>query len=287
MRKKGYESESKRGRFKAKIKKDMKKRHRERERRNENLKTKRDSVGVSSCGRKIRYPNRIAAERFIRNHWTGEDLYCYRCSYCGGWHLTSHPKEDHTQDVAHKNYVERQQPQHMVSSRIQNTTHGRTSELTVREVLVAAREAALEIRKIEEQAEIRRELIGPQGHGYEAHPKTGILDPMRHVDDLISWEQSQTNMAELRKPIEEAEEIVDGIDRLGDTLATEIVSRYYLKAESWNDIAHAMEPMMGHRENFSTSDIIRCLKEALDLIIREWESIGIANLKELAHEKPC
>lgn len=152
--------------------------------------------------------------------------------------------------------------------------------MTVREVLDAAREAALEIRRIEEEAELRRESVGPQGHGYEAHPKTGILDPMRHVDDLIEWELAQVNVAELQEPIAEAAEIVAGIDKIGDHNVTETVTRYYLQGESWHEVVVAMED----RANLSglpRKTQIKCLKEALKPSMELWESIGIAKLKEM------
>ena len=44
-----------------------------------------------SCERKNRYASRLDAEEAIRrcaDHGR-RGLHCYRCSYCGGWHLTS------------------------------------------------------------------------------------------------------------------------------------------------------------------------------------------------------
>ena len=153
--------------------------------------------------------------------------------------------------------------------------------MTVREVLDAAREAALEIRRIEDEAEIRREAVGPQGHSYDPHPKSGILDPMRHVDDLIEWEMAQINVAELQEPIAEAADIVRGIDRLGDHGATEIVTRYYLQGESWHEIVSAMESHTDYLKGLPRKTQIKCLKEAIGPSIDLWESIGIAKLKEM------
>lgn len=49
-----------------------------------------------SCASKNRYPTRADAEEAIElcaQHGT-YGLQCYRCSYCHGWHLTSHPWQD-------------------------------------------------------------------------------------------------------------------------------------------------------------------------------------------------
>ncbi len=281
-KKKGCLTTSKNMRRHAKIEKFIKKRNRERDRRKERMDG--DDRGVSSCGRKIRFPSEKEIVTYINEHYSGKKLYCYKCSYCGGWHLTSHPRGKKAQDVVLDNTVVNQLPQHMVSSPMQSSTHRGESDLTVREVLVAAREAALEIRKIEEQAEIRREMIGPQGHGYESHSKTGIRDPMRHVDDLIVWEQSQINTAELQDPIIEASEIVDGIDKIADPNATEVVSRYYLEAESWYEIARTMEKRTQYLSGLKRDEQVKCLVKIVEMAMKEWESIGIARLKELAHE---
>jgi hypothetical protein len=43
-----------------------------------------------ACGRKKRYRSRHGAEMYIAWHPTMK-LSAYKCDYCGGWHLTSHP----------------------------------------------------------------------------------------------------------------------------------------------------------------------------------------------------
>lgn len=46
-----------------------------------------------SCERKNRYGTRAEAEAVMvdcENHGR-RGLSCYKCEYCGGWHLTSHP----------------------------------------------------------------------------------------------------------------------------------------------------------------------------------------------------
>ena len=108
--------------------------------------------------------------------------------------------------------------------------------LTVKDILDAARMCALEIRRIEEEHRIRREAIGVQGHSYDVHSKTGVRDPMRLLVDYMDWENEQ--VAEVsREPIEEAYEIVDGASHVTDSLTIEVITRYYLQAESLVELA--------------------------------------------------
>lgn len=49
---------------------------------------------VRACDSKNRYATRADAEEAIalcEEHGT-RGLHCYRCEYCHGWHLTSHPQ---------------------------------------------------------------------------------------------------------------------------------------------------------------------------------------------------
>ena len=67
------------------------------ERRRENMDHERESaLRRKACGSKNRYATRSEADDAIvacaAYGTTG--LHCYRCSYCNGWHLTSHPRKD-------------------------------------------------------------------------------------------------------------------------------------------------------------------------------------------------
>lgn len=46
-----------------------------------------------ACDRKKRYPSKAEAEAAIVacRHHGSRDLHCYKCEYCGGWHLTHKP----------------------------------------------------------------------------------------------------------------------------------------------------------------------------------------------------
>ena len=157
--------------------------------------------------------------------------------------------------------------------------------MTVREVLDSARDAALEIRNIEEQAEIRRSAIGVQGHSYGVHSKSGILDPMRKVDELLEWQEQEISAHELTKSIDEAWELVRGIQKVADDYKVEIVVRYYLQAESWREIVESETARIAeHIELFdklTQNQRIKAIQTAINDSMVQWESIGIAHLKEM------
>ena len=156
--------------------------------------------------------------------------------------------------------------------------------MTVREVLDAAREAALEIRRLEEQAEMRWQAIGVQGHNsFEVHPKSGILDPMRHVIEYLDWSEDAIDTEGLNEPINDAYEILRGIEHVADPLSVELATRYYLQAESWPSIARDLGEVR-HIEalaDLDRSEQIRILIKAMEEAVAEWDRIGIAHLKEM------
>ena len=65
------------------------------QRRREQLDARRETVRRDkACNSKNRYASKSEALSVIADcaaHGRDE-LSCYRCSYCGGWHLTSHPR---------------------------------------------------------------------------------------------------------------------------------------------------------------------------------------------------
>lgn len=68
---------------------------RENERREREAEEKEEALRWKSCESKKRYETRAEAEEAIAScaeHGT-TGLHCYRCEYCRGWHLTSHPSK--------------------------------------------------------------------------------------------------------------------------------------------------------------------------------------------------
>lgn len=161
--------------------------------------------------------------------------------------------------------------------------------LTVAEVLEAAREAALEIRRIEEQAEIRLQSIGPQGYSLGVHSKNGILDPMRKVDELMDWQESERDKFHLLPPIDEARDVLSGAAKIADAIDVEIVARYYLQAETVVEIVKGSRdgsvPPIAKRidgmAGMSVKDQIKVLEATIRKDVASWESVGIAHLKEM------
>lgn len=66
---------------------------REDERREELAERRESARRERACESKNRYASRAEAEGAIAScaEWGRRGLSCYRCEYCGGWHLTSHP----------------------------------------------------------------------------------------------------------------------------------------------------------------------------------------------------
>ncbi len=63
----------------------------ERRRRSKKAQRHEEALREKSCTSKNRYSTRGDAEEAIRacaEHGT-RGLHCYKCDYCGGWHLTS------------------------------------------------------------------------------------------------------------------------------------------------------------------------------------------------------
>jgi len=238
----------------AKMKKVNRKRKRERERRDKRVTECYANEGHSACGRKSRFKNRQSALKYIERHYSKSPLYVYKCPYCGGWHLTSHPRARRD-----------------------------GGELTVREILDAARDAALQIRRIEEELELKQQAIGPQGYSVGPHSKNGILDPMRKVDEMLDAQHELADVAELQEPLDEAWDVVRGIEKIADSLTVELVIRYYLHAESWSVIARDLSDNR-HVESLvgiTRSEQIVLLSKTMDVAISQWEQTGIAHLREM------
>ena len=141
--------------------------------------------------------------------------------------------------------------------------------MTARELFESALDAARQIARLEERLQIMRERIGVQGHGYEAHGKSGTLDPMRKVDDLVDWQaECELGLAECRKSLDEAYEVVAGIEAGGGHEMAEVLTRRYLMAE---DVAHIAKSLGRSREW-----VVAAAESALALV----DKGGIARLKD-------
>lgn len=62
---------------------------------------KHDRVGMATCGKKIRYESEGEAAIYMLIHSTPmTPLRSYQCPYCGGWHITHRPSDDHNDEEA-------------------------------------------------------------------------------------------------------------------------------------------------------------------------------------------
>ena len=68
---------------------------REDQRQQELAEAREDAMRLKACESKNRYRSRTEAEEAIAScaEYGTTGLHCYKCKYCGGWHLTSHPWE--------------------------------------------------------------------------------------------------------------------------------------------------------------------------------------------------
>ena len=211
--------------------------------------------GRSKCGRKIRYANSHAAQIYVDRHPTVPNLTYYRCPFCNGWHLTSHPLPT--------GHVE-----------------GGEDQL-VREVFELARDAALEIRRSEEELLLKVEAIGPQGYSLGPHSKNGILDPMRKVDELMDAQAEAHDMSGLRALIDDGFDIVAGAEKILHPTDVQILTRYWLQAESWRDIARDLEGCEKALQGKARTEQVEMLRGVSDVAIDRLERIGVAHLKEM------
>ena len=228
---------------------------REQQRRSAKMEELYGHNGHSKCGRKIRYANSHSCQRYVDRHPQVPNLTFYRCPYCNGWHLTSHPLP-------------------------MGRTEGGEDQL-VREVFELAREAALEIRHSEEELQLKVEAIGVQGHGYEVHSKSGILDPMRKVDELLDAQAEAVDIDGLNTLVEDGFVIMSGAEKILHPTDVEILTRFWLQAETWRNIARSLEEREGSLKGRSRAEQVDMLKKASDAAIDRLERIGVAHLKEM------
>jgi hypothetical protein len=159
-------------------------------------------------------------------------------------------------------------------------------EMTIWEMLSQARDAALEIRRIEMETDERIGSIGVGARSYEAHGALGsVLDPMRKVDELIDWQSGQIDSSGLVGQIEDAAEIVSGIRASGDEMAAEIALRYFVRAEPMPKIAADVKGRSDATAEMDDAAAAAVMLKALEKSLCYWDEIGIARLREIGNQK--
>ena len=154
--------------------------------------------------------------------------------------------------------------------------------MTLWEMLSQARDAALEIRRIEMETDERIGSIGVGARTYEAHGAMGsVLDPMRKVDELIDWQSGQMDSAGLVGQIEDATEIVSGIRASGDEMAAEIATRYFVNAEPMEESASDLKGSAKSTAEMDDAAAAALMLKALEKLLCYWDGVGIARLREI------
>ena len=154
--------------------------------------------------------------------------------------------------------------------------------MTIREMLSQARDAALEIRRIEMEADERIGSIGVGARSFEAHGALGsVLDPMRKVDELLDWQAGQIDSAGLVGQIEDAAEIVSGIRASGDEMAAEIALRYFVRAEPMTEIAADLKGRSDATAEMDDAEAADLMLMALEKWLCCWDGVGVARLREI------
>ena len=142
--------------------------------------------------------------------------------------------------------------------------------MTTSEIFEAARQAGLELLRIEQRTQEMIDRIGVQGQSYERVSISGVLDPMRKVDDLLDWEiRSKEEHAECSKDIAMAQELLAGIRVLGYEGHAKIIEEHFLNLHDWGAVANRYG---------LTAELCRACANKMFLMC---DSIGIARMKEM------
>jgi hypothetical protein len=111
-----------------------------------------------------------------------------------------------------------------------------------------------------------------QGHGYDVHDKTGILDPMRKVDELLDWESDMlsTAMQAAEEAETEARSVLVGVRLLGNEDMALTLELVYLSGLTFAEACARLvqEP--------------KVVTMMCDQTFSWCDSVGLARLKEAA-----
>ena len=151
----------------------------------------------------------------------------------------------------------------------------------VRDTFEAARASAIELRRIEHEAALRRSTIGVGGHSYEYHPKSGILDPSRKVIDLLDWEMEQEGGDGLRACISDARIILAGAARIIDPLAVDALRSYYTEGRSIRTVADSLRTHAPELGDMGDTERARIVGKAIERTVAFLEQIGYAHLRDM------
>lgn len=156
--------------------------------------------------------------------------------------------------------------------------------MSVLDVLRQGRDSVIELRKIERFRRILTESMGVRSHNPEYHVKPatgGLFDPMRNVDALLDYD-SLHDVHVLQSNVRAAETIVVGAAKASDPVGLSVVRSYYVDGLSLSEIAKGLADDVPSLKELSHDKRNDAVKVAIDETVGQWESLGVARLKEWA-----
>lgn len=141
--------------------------------------------------------------------------------------------------------------------------------MRARDVFEQAREAKARIDDLQERFLLMHERIGMQGRALESCFGQS-LDPMRKVDDLLDWEMEEYDsiMAASRAALDDANELVLGLDGMGYRDAAKALSLFYIEGRDLSEVSQ----IQGYR-----TDVVQLM---LDTALSFIDEQGMAKVKE-------
>lgn len=141
--------------------------------------------------------------------------------------------------------------------------------MRARDVFDGAREARMRIDALEERSMVMHERIGIQGRGMGSFA-SGVLDPMRKVDDLLDWEIEEYDavMSSCRSALDEADALLRGLRAMGYDDAATALRLYYVDAMGLMDVCDRVD---------HGPELVQMM---LDTALSYIDETGIAKVKE-------
>lgn len=134
--------------------------------------------------------------------------------------------------------------------------------MTTFDVLQRSIEAQRRVSRIDEEIELLRHAVWAKGHGFEATPKNGILDPMRHVCEMMdSLQPLEEERALCIEDVEEGRALCRGVAVLVSATSGAVLEHHFCDGLSVGAIASSM-----HHPKEVVQGIVASAPSALDCI---------------------
>ena len=135
------------------------------------------------------------------------------------------------------------------------------------EVFMAARDAVMEMAKIDEKIFELSEHIGVMGHSYDRKAKNDIKDPSRKVIEMLDGTMElEREKRECQRSVDEAMRLIIGLNAI-DELAAYVVMEHYVRLRHDWQIARGI----------GTNEAVA--KKFRKTILKECDKIGYTKLR--------